>query len=331
MAEKMVRCVRCHYVFDAEQGPCIKCGTPYKEPPPLAPQPEATYSEIYASEMPPSEPFVSAAPPVRRKNTTYLIFGGIGLMGTAVVVALLFDIGFGGGAGATPPPRVVLAAPTPVRTLPPTVATTLAQLNNPNFNAHLTIHSAINVTATVAKPQIIHISYDGIISSGNQWGTLQVNSSTQQVMVADGQAFVRTPPSTKWTSSASYPSYRVVVPLFGIKDENSLAMIGQDTRQGLVLNHLQATHWWTPDLSRLALYDMSFVPRGLYPDTMSLDIWTKADGTPMTATFTAQTSAGNSPILSIDVDYTFTDVGSFKYITPPGPAWTESPGPQPTT
>jgi hypothetical protein len=327
MAEKWVRCVRCHYVFDAEEGPCIKCGTPYKEPPAPTPAPEGTYSEIFAAEIPPTQSELVAAPPRRRENTTYLIYGGIALMAVAVVVALLFSLGLSGGLGATPAPlHAVLPAGSVSRTLPPTVSQTIAQLNDTNFNARVSVQARIQMTTAVAaKAQIIVISYDGVVSGGNQWGTLKVNAGVQEAMLVDGVIFVRTPPATTWTAGGTFPSYKVISPLFGLKDANALTMVGQDTSPGgRVLSHLQGTHWWTPDISRLAMFDLTTLR--LMPDVQTLDLWTKPDGTPDHATFSAKTLAGNTSLFQMDVTYTFTDVGLVQPLAPPGPKWTESPG-----
>ena len=70
MAEKMVRCVRCHEVFDAEAGPCTKCGTPYR--PPVA-QPKAIdglYVERYAGTPYVPEPPPAPVVPARRRSST---------------------------------------------------------------------------------------------------------------------------------------------------------------------------------------------------------------------------------------------------------------------
>ena len=329
MAEKMVRCVRCHEVFDAELGPCTKCGTPYKEPVAAPALPEGTYSERYATAAPDPEPVMAPLP--ERRNSTYLIWGGVALIAAALVVALLFELGFGGaGSGPTPRP-VVLAAPSAVHTLPPTISTTLDELNDPNFSAHLSVQGRVQVTATNAsKAQIIVVNYDGIVSGGNQWGILKVGSSAQEAMFVNGSVYVRTPPATKWTAASAVSSYKLLCPMFGLKDERALTMVGQEIKGGQLLNHLQATHWWTPDLSRLTLYDMSFLSSGLSPDVTSLDLWTLPDGTPVSATFSAKTLAGQVALVDIEVNYTFSNVGQAVDIevpVTPGASWTESPGP----
>lgn len=328
MAEKMVRCIRCHEVFDALEGPCTKCGTPYKEPVAAPAIPEGTFSERYGTVAPELVPQVMVTPG-RRDKTTYMIYGGIALIGAVVVAALLVSLGMGGGVGATPrPPGGVLAAPTVRDTLPPTVDTTLAQLNDPNFSAHVSIQSHIQVTSTaVSKALVAVVKYDGIVSGGNQWGTLKVNASSQEAMVVDGQVNVRTPPAAKWGAAASIATYKILCPMFGLKDANSLTMVGQETKYGQLLNHMQATHWWTPNLNRLTLYDMSFLSTGLTPDVTAFDLWAKPDGTPVSATYSAKTMAGQVALVDIEVTYTFTNVGQAVAIFLPDAKWTESPGP----
>ena len=325
MAENMVRCTRCHYVFDAEEGPCVKCGTPYTPPKAPAQVFDGMYSERYAgTPFVPVEPEVVVAPPRRRSNTTYLIGGGLGLMGAVVVVALLFSLGLSGGAGATPAPvHGVGGAPVATATLPPTVSLTLAQLNDVNFSAHVSLQSRIQLSASVAaKAQIIIVKYDGIVSDGNQWGTLKVNAAVQDWILANGQGMVRTPPSLKWAPVSAYPPYRVISPVFGLKTTNDLVMVAQETKDGQVLNHLRSTSWWIPDISRLAFADLSNLR--LPPDVNVLDLWVKPDGTPVSATFSGTNMAGNTVLVDVQVQYTFTDVGLKETIEAPGPGWTPS-------
>jgi len=328
MAEKMVRCMRCHYVFDALEGPCIKCGTPYQEPTAAPPVIDGLYSEKYRAFQPEPEPQMMAEP-LKRSNSPYMIYGGIALAAAVVVTALLFSLGVGGSSGPTAPPaRAVQAAPSIAHTLPPTIDTTLAELNDRNFSAHLTVQSNIQVTATVSsKAMIAAVKYDGILSGGNQWGILKTNATAQEAMLVDGTVWVRNPPTKKWTVASAMSSYKVLFPMFGLKDSNALTMVGQETRYGQALNHLQGTHWWTPDLSRLAIYDMSFLSAGLAPDVMLLDLWTKPDGTPVSATFSAKTMAGQVALVDVEVSYTFTNVGQAVAIFQPDAKYTESPGP----
>jgi hypothetical protein len=328
MAEKMVRCTRCHYVFDASEGPCIKCGTPYQEPTAAPPVIEGLYSEKYGTFQPEPEPQMMAAP-IKRNNTPYMIYGGIALAAAVVVTALLFSLGLGGSAGPTATPaRAIQAAPSIEHTLPPTVDATLAQLNDRNFSAHVSVQSHVQVAATnSSKAMIAAVKYDGVISGGNQWGILKSNSTTQEAMLVDGLVWVRNPPTKKWTAASAMSSYKVLYPMFGLKDANALTMVGQETKYGQVLNHLQSTHWWTPDLSRLAMYDMTFLSAGLAPDVMSLDLWTTSEGTPVSATFSAKTMAGQVALVDIEVSYAFTNVGQAVAIFQPDARYTESPGP----
>jgi hypothetical protein len=265
--------------------------------------------------------------PRGRDRTTYLIWGGVGLISAAVVLALLFSLGLTGGLGATPGPvHEVAPAALPAATLPPTVESTLSQLNDVDFSAHVTIDGRIVMTAEAGgKAQTIVVQFDGIVSGGNQWGTLKVGSKVQEIMVVNGDAYVRTPPTGKWSGVTTVPSYKIICPLFGLKDDNYLAMAGQETVAGQALNHMRSTHWWSPELSRLALYDLSSLR--LTPDVQSLDIWSKADGTPVSATYDGTNMAGNTTLFGLHVEYKFSDVGVAQTIAAPGAGWTSSPGP----
>ena len=326
MAEKMVRCVRCHEVFDAEEGPCVKCGTPYT-PPQAKPETYAgLYSERYAPPEAPVALVAATVQPGKADRTTYFIWGGIGLVGIAVVIALVVSLGFAGGAGATPAPlHGVRPGAAVTASLPPTVSLTLAQLSDPNFSAHMNVQSHVKLDQSVTpKGLVLTISFDGIVSARNQWGTLKVNTTTQDTMLVDGQGYARTPPGLVWKAYA-VPPYRILSPVFGLKTIDDLAMIGQENKDGVILNHLQTTHWWTPDVSRLAFDDLSQIR--LPPDVNTLDLWVKPDGTPVSAKFSGTNMAGNTALVDIEVDYVFTSVGAGQAITAPGPNWTESPGP----
>lgn len=336
MAENMVRCVRCHEVFDSEAGPCMKCGTPYTPP---ASKPESyagLYSDRYAATSVTSVEPVPVAPSSRRRsNTTYMIWGGVALICGAFVVAVLFALGMSGGPNSTPAPvHGVGGAPLATATLPPTISLTLQQLSDVNFSAHVSVQSRIQLSASVAaKAQVITIKYDGIVSAGNQWGTLKVNAATQDTMLVNGDGFTRTPPALKW-SAVAFPPYRIISPLFGLKTTNDLAMVGQEKKDGVTLNHLRSTSWWTPDISRLSFTDLSALR--IPPDVNVLDLWVKPDGTPVSATFSGTNMAGNTVLVGIQVQYTFSDVGLKQTIGAPGPGWTPSidplatPTPTPT-
>jgi hypothetical protein len=234
-----------------------------------------------------------------------------------------------GGVGDTPPPlRAVVPAGSVEQPLPPTVDATLAQLNDPNFSAHVTVQSRVQVTATVSSKALVAVvKYDGIVSGGNQWGTLQVGATAQETMLVAGAALVRNPPAAKWTPAPTFASYKILCPIFGLKDANALAMVGQETQSGQPLNHMQATHWWSPELNHLTLYDMSFLAPGLAPTVTSFNLWAKPDGTPVRATYSAKTMAGEVALVDIEVSYTFTNVGQAVAISIPGATWTESPAP----
>jgi hypothetical protein len=309
----------------------VKCGTPYK--PPAAPeQPiDGLYTERYA-ELAPPEPVVVAGPPRRRSNTSYLIWGGVGLIGCAFVVALLFELGTSGGSAQQTNPYVpggvVGGGATPTATLPATIAMTLKQLNDPNFSARISIQSRVQLSADVAaKAQVMVLRYDGIVSDGNQWGTLRNGQTSAEAMLVDGVAYLRTAP-TKWATADVVPPYRVVCPVFGLKTVNDLSMIGQETLHGVKVNHLQSTNWWKADISRVSLVDLSALR--IPPDVETLDLWVLPDGTPVSAKFSGTNMAGNTTLIDIEVTFTFTQVGAEQVIAAPGPHWTPSPAPTPT-
>jgi hypothetical protein len=312
MAEKMVRCVRCHEVFDAEAGPCTKCGTPYR--PPVA-QPKAIdglYVERYAgTPYVPEPPPAPVVPARRRSSTPLLLGGGATLIAIAVVVAILAATGMlGGGPTAAPAPLIARTEPpSPTPTLPPSISMTLAQLNDPRLGAHVAVDSRAQFNGRVfgqSKTDIV--TFDGQISAGNESGTLQTGGAKMELRLVDGVLYTRNLPSGKWSVAASIPSYLIIAPLFGITSPKMLALVGQETRNGQTVNHLRTTPWWAPDLSRVALMDLSTLR--LAPDSNVLDLWATIDGTPVSATFSGTNSASDgTKLLDIEVSYTFTDVG----------------------
>jgi hypothetical protein len=290
------------------------------------------YTERYAP--PPgdvsAEPIAAMVPPRAQTNTTRLIWGGIGLIGLAVVVALVASVAFAGGSSATPAPlHGVRPGVTVTASLPPTVAMTLAQLNDPNFTTHVTVDSHVQVSGTITpkgQDQVVSLTWDGVLADGNQWGTLRINSTTKDTMLVTGQGYQRTLDSAKWTRYTT-PLYQVLTPLFGLKTTDDLSMVGQENKDGRLLNHLQTTNWWTPDISRLAFVDLSQLR--LPPDVNKLDLWVTLEGTPVSAKFSGTNMAGNTPLVDVEVTYTFTNVGVTASIKDPA-NWTPSPAPTPS-
>ncbi|HEX7490176.1 MAG TPA: hypothetical protein VF337_00555 [Candidatus Limnocylindrales bacterium] len=332
MPEHMVRCFRCHEVFDAEAGPCTKCGAPYTPP---APRPEVIqglYTDKYAvDDLPPLDP--SLLPPVsasaRRPNTQLLVGGGAALIVTALVVGLLYVVGAVGGQSATPRPQAVIVSVTAAPTtapLPTSIKNTLAILNDPMLSVQVKIVSHIEASAAVAGtgPTAMTIKFDGEVSNGNQWGMLQQGSLTQELRLIDGQLYRRFPPSAKWEKLGGMPPYLMVLPLLGVTKDREIQFIKQEKLNDRDVLHLQTTRFWTPDLSRTAMMDMSGYLTG--PDVEVLDLWTALDGTPVSAKFSGTRTTGvNTKLLDVEVSYTFTQVGLSQVIDVPGPHWAPSP------
>ncbi len=327
MAENMVRCSRCHEVFDANEGPCTKCGTPYR--PPVAPPKvyEGLYAERYAGQVPPTDSsVVVVVPPRRRANVGLYLGGGAALMVSAVVILVLAATGVLGGPAVTAAPRRVLPvtpAPTAGPTLPPAIAKTLSQLNDPKLSAHITIDSHITMSATVAKSASVIVKFDGEVSNGNESGVLQAGGISQEIRLVDGKDYSKILPSGNWVLSPAVASYLVICPVFGLDSSKAVALIGQDTRGGQQLNHLQSTDEWSPDMSRLAMLDLSFLP--YWPDKSVLDLWVTTDGTPVEATFSGWSLASDgTKLVDVEVAYTFSAVGVPQTIEAPGPSTSPS-------
>jgi hypothetical protein len=332
MAENWVRCKRCHEVFDAEVGPCTKCGTPHKPPANVPPAPEGLYSERYAAdELPALDALaVSSTGLSHRRNTTgYLIAGGAALIISAMVVGLLFALGAIGGANPTAAPQIVVpltAGPSPTPSLPPAVAHTIAVLSDANLSAQITINSHVVVKAGAIGPGTVNttVGFDGQVSKGNQWGTLTVNGIAQDIRLINDHIYRRFLPTGKWSELGGMPNYYHICPMFGLAPDRDLQLIGPETKEGRELLHLQSTRFWSPDVSRLALYDLSTLE--IPPAIEVLDLWATPDGTPVSATFSGTTTnASGAKIVDIQVSYTFAQVGVEREIDVPGPNWSPSP------
>jgi hypothetical protein len=333
MAEKMVRCFRCHEVFDAEAGPCTKCGTPYR--PPVA-QPragEGLYVEKYAGT--PFAPVPDPVPlPPRQRSTSpvLLIAGGIGLMAVALVVAFAAALG-GLGSQPTSPPQLVIAQPaqpTPTPTLPPSVALTLAQLSDRNLCADVTVQSRVDVNSRVLGKSETRINtFQGQLAGGDQSGIATQSGATAEFRLVGGAVYVRVPPATKWMTAASMPSYLIIEPLFGITKPEMIQLVGSETREGQPVNHFRTTKWWGPDIARMAMMDISGL--GISPDASVLDIWTTPAGSPITAKFSATNAATDGTrLLDIEATYTFANVGIPRQIQVPLPSTNPSPKASPS-
>jgi hypothetical protein len=327
MAENFVRCKKCHEVFDAEEGPCPKCGTPYQQP---VTQPQAfdgLYVDRYAGTdlVPVEEPVAAPRRRSWRENPTIFIGAGATLIGLGLVVAILFELGAVGGSAPTAPPVFgVQPHATPTPTLPAVIGPTLSQLEDPNFSAHMTVDSRVK-----AKPPAVPTAYsnvvkfDGVVAGGNQWGTLDTGSEIWDTRLIDGQFYRRTLPSIKW-GHVPVVDYLVLCPLFDLPSTDYLELEAPVPADGNLL-HFKTTSVWNPDISRLAMMDLS----DLYikPVTDVLDLYTTATGTPVRAHYSGQNPAADgSWLVDVEVDYVFTNVGvPQQKIDVPGPSWKPSP------
>ncbi len=328
MTENWVRCGRCHEVFDAEAGPCLKCGTPY-QPPAAAPAPyDGLYADRYAGTAFVPAPEATPVVPRRARNYTGMLMGaGAALIAAALLIGVLIELGAGGSPGPTQPVYIVqvpeTASPTP--TLPPTIALTLSQLSDPKLSAHVTVQSNIQLSSRVlGKSESMVVKFDGEVSQGNQWGNLQSAGVQEEMRLVNGQIYTRQLPSGRWSLLAEMPAYLVICPVFGLDSTRDLQLVGQETKNGQAVNHFQSTGWWTPDISRVSMADLSSLP--IKPDVFKLDLWATTAGAPVAATFSGTSSATDgTKLLDIEVTYTFSDVGVPEAIDAPGPGWSPSP------
>jgi hypothetical protein len=333
MAEKMVRCVRCHEVFDADAGPCTKCGTPYRAPVVQPQAAEVMYADRYAGTefMPAPEP-VPVAPTRAKGSPTLLIAGGVGLLAVAIVVAIAAaTMSF--VASPTDAPGIVFAQtepPTAAPTLPASVALTLRQLSDRNLCADVTVQSRADVNARVlGSAQTRVSSFDGQIAGGDQSGIVTEAGTAREYRLVGGTVYVRVPNAPKWSTAASMPSYLVIEPLFGLTKPEMLDLVGSETRDGKPVNHFRTTRWWAPDVARMAMMDTSGL--GILPEVSVLDIWTTPTGSPVYATFSATNSAiDGTKLLDIEASYTFANVGIPRQIQVPLPSQPATPSPSPS-
>ena len=338
MAENWVRCHRCHEVFDAEGGPCPKCGAPY-QPPAAAPAPiDGLYTERYAERASIAGPADQTAghgvkivaAPLPRRRVGPAVFAGIGvvLIVGAVVAATVMELG-----GATPSSAPVYVngggTPQPRRaTLPPIVALTLGQVANYQLDAHVTVRATIRLDSQYKwKAQSLTTVFDGHVAEGNESGTVQTGGSAQEIRMVGGVFYARSLPSGKWSVLPALPSYLLVSPVLGIDSTQDLAEVGPTMLNGQIMNHLQSTTTWAPDISRLTMTDLSTLP--VQPTAMLLDLWVDDNGVPLSATVQATNiGPGGAKLLDIQVAYTFSDVGvPTNMVAPISPSPAPSPSP----
>jgi hypothetical protein len=338
MAENLVRCRRCYEVFDAEEGPCPKCGAPYR-PPATHLQPiDGLYTERYAEKAEqveaadgaeiPGVRILDAPRPRRRAGSALFVGLGAVLIVGALVVAIVMELG--GSATPTNAPVYVHGAETvqPRQpTLPPILSLALRQVANYELDAHVTMQATIQLdTQYKWKTQSRTTAFDGHISDGNQSGTIQTAGIAQEIRMVGGLFYVRNLPSGKWSLRPNLPSYLLVSPVLGVSSTQDLMGLGPTMRAGQMMNHLQSTSSWAPDISRITMTDLSSLP--IKPTAVLLDLWVDDNGIPLSATVQATNiGPGGAKLLDIEVTYTFSDIGvPTTMVAPISP----SPAPSPS-
>jgi hypothetical protein len=321
MSEKMVRCGRCHEVFDAAAGPCTRCGAPYQPSVAAAKVLERSFVDLYSGTAFVAPPEPPPAPmSQRRQNHMLWIGGGAGLILVAVLVALALGLGLGGSGDQSKGQLVVPVTPrpTPTPTLPPSITALMGHLNDSALSAHIIVVSRVNVNARMIGAGLTLTSFDGQISGSNESGTLTQGGVIQEIKLVDSIVYMRVPNGT-WKISPSIAPYLIIAPVFGITKPEMVQLIDQETKNGQILNHLQTTRWWDPDPSRLALTDLTRL--SLAPDVNVLDLWATTDGVPVSATFSGTNSASDgTKLVDIEVSYTFDQVGMPISIGTPEPS-----------
>jgi hypothetical protein len=333
MAENMVRCIRCHEVFDAEAGPCTKCGAPYEAPvaPPLPV--DGLYVDRYAGTPFVPGPETALLPARPHSNPTALLIGaGVVMIVAASMVAIL-AVTLGLGSGPTTAPVYVVPKtdqPSPTPTLPPSIALTLQRLDDPNLSADVVVESAADVNdPSLGKHERQSVSFKGQIAGGNEAGIVIEAGITREYRVVDSIVYVRVPPATRWSIAASIPTYLLIDQSFGLTTPQMLRLVGAETLDGQAVNHFQTTRMWVPDVPRIAMIDTSGF--AFKPETVVLDLWTSPDGEPVKAVFSATNLAANgTKLLDIETTYTFANVGVPQTIEVPGPSPSASGGATPT-
>jgi hypothetical protein len=320
MTEKMVRCPRCHDVFDADEEACPRCGTKY-EPIAAPPDPgERFFVERYAS-----TPFDAPTPvrpePAPRSGPSLLVGAGVAFVVVALVFGSLF---FAGAFGSGPAPtRQAVAArtasPTPPPTLPASISKTLTQFADPKFNAHIYINTRATVSSRVATTNqgyTLFSSLDATVEAGNEAGTLTIGGVATDFTLMSDVLSLRSA-AGHYAPVSKIAPYYLILPLFDLTDPKMLQYAGDTIgSSGETLNHLVSTAWWNPDKSKIAVLDVATLPKALV--NVSLDLYMTSDGTPVSATFNAWTDTSSGEhLIQIVTTYSFANVGSAGPIVAP--------------
>ena len=256
------------------------------------------------------------------------------LLVIALAAAAFVELGAGGGPGATVTPAFVVGVQS-ARPLQPTLTAVLAlaygQVADYDLDAHVTIQTTVQLSSQVKwKTQSLTTKFDGQVSAGDQSGTIQTAGTSQEIRLVDGLFYVRSLPAGKWSLLPSLPSYLLVCPVFGIDSTADLISLGPVMREGQMVNQLQSTNSWAPDISRIAMTDLSSLP--IKPTATVLDLWVGDDGAPLWATVSATNiGPGGAKLLDIEVAYTFLNVGVAQpVLAPMSPSPSPSASPTPT-
>ena len=176
------------------------------------------------------------------------------------------------------------------------------------------------------RPDPSHVNFDGQVSGGNQWGTVATGAVTHgDTRLIDGQLYIEDVcPAAKWSQVPGI-SYLVICPVFGLDSVDDLAA-GRTGHEERAARHPSSgsTSRWNPDISRLAMMDLS----ALYikPDDDVLDLWaTSRRNAGRGHLLGVEPATDGTKLVDIEVSYTFSQVGVPQTIDVPGPSWTPSP------
>lgn len=320
--ERVVRCSRCHYVFNPSEGKCSRCGHPYTPPSAYAAPADETYAQRYrGTEF--AEPVENTAPPpsVDKMRQRPLILAGIGAV--MLILALVFVLVYQAGSSNTNgDDDYVVAGPTkasPTPTLVPVIAEAYRELADKDLSAHVVVHSRADLDARITgQAKAITVNFEGDMAGGNESGTVTTNGSSQEFRLVDGTYFVKGGDG-KWSAAGSIPSYLILSPLLNVTKGSDLVVVGQETKDGQPAIHLRSSPMWRPD-SRTALCDLSSMP--IAPDDITLDVWTTPEGRLISAAYTGLNTTRdgkNTRLLDVETSYAFTNVGFPLAIGTPEP------------
>ena len=312
MEENYVRCPRCHDAFDPGQGSCPRCGAAHVVAPEPTPMRDSSFTEKYQGTEFGGPPYAAPiAPPVNRSGVGLLLAIGAVLVVVALAMGGMALMGAFGEAQPTARNDIVVSitpSPSPHATLPAAVGRTLAQLGDPNFNAHVSIRTKLSVNARViGTSQAAIVNIEAEMAGGNEQGTYQTGNLQTEWRIVAGTYYSRQLPGGKWSPKVDIPPFLILSPLFSITESRQLAYDGPDAAHGAV-DRLESTAWWTPDIGKLSGLDVASV--GISPQTTSLTLWIFGDGAPVFAEFHAWTDASDGTrLLDILTTYEFTSMG----------------------